>query len=85
MILEFIFNLLKNLLILVINQLSILEFNPLTSAVGILPWLVNILSTVAFFLPIVDLLTIFGIWVGIRNFDIVWKVIQRIWDALPFT
>lgn len=70
--LEFIFSLLPTLDIL---QLPI----------GFIEWFVNILKGVSYFLPITDFLIMFGVWIAVTNFQIVWKLLQRLWDALPFT
>lgn len=46
---------------------------------------VEIVQGLAYVLPIRDIMIMLGIWYGIYTFTIGWKVIQRIWDALPFT
>lgn len=52
---------------------------------GLVEWFVNIMSASSYFLPLTDFILMFGIWMLVTNFTIVWKIIQRIWDALPFT
>lgn len=83
MIVEVILNLLKTLLIGLINLLPSLD--GLTLPAGFISWLQNIIGLSAYFLPIVDFLIMFGFWILVINFQLVWKVIQRVWDALPFT
>lgn len=46
---------------------------------------VDIIQSVAYVLPVGDILIMLGIWYGLYTFSIGWKAIQRIWDALPFT
>lgn len=46
---------------------------------------VDIIQGVAYVLPVGDILIMLGIWYGLYTFTIAWKIIQRIWDALPFT
>lgn len=52
---------------------------------GFLEWFANLLNGATYFLPIGDFLIMLGIWLVVINFQIIWKIIQRVWDALPFT
>lgn len=52
---------------------------------GLVEWLRKICCDVGYFLPMKDFFIMFSIWFLITNFKIVWKVVQRVWDALPFT
>ena len=40
---------------------------------------------IGYILPIGDFFIMLGIWFAVTNFHLIWKIIQRIWDALPFT
>lgn len=40
---------------------------------------------IAYVLPVTDFLIMLGIWFVVTNFHVIWKLIQRLWDALPFT
>lgn len=51
---------------------------------GVAETFMGILQVVAYVLPVGDILLMFGIWFGIYTFTTGWKLIQRIWDALPF-
>lgn len=53
-------------------------------AVNLIAWLIQLFDTVAYVLPITGMLTPFLLWIAIKNFHFGWKVIQRIWDAIPF-
>ena len=44
----------------------------------------DILQGVAYVFPVKDVLIMLGIWFAIYTFTIGWRVIQRIWDSLPF-
>ena len=46
---------------------------------------VEIIQGLAYVLPVGDILIMLGIWYGMYTFTITWRIIQRIWDALPFT
>lgn len=46
---------------------------------------VDIIQGIAYFFPVKDALIMLGIWFSIYTFNIAWRIIQRIWDALPFT
>lgn len=52
---------------------------------GVAETFLDIIQGVAYVLPVGDILIMFGIWYGIYTFTIAWKIIQRLWDALPFT
>jgi hypothetical protein len=54
----------------------------LTIPAGFMDWFVNIVQASAYFLPLTDMLVMFGIWMLVINFHIVWKIIQRLWDAI---
>ena len=82
MILEAVFNLIKNVLLFVINLLPSTNIDLPT---GLIEWINNTLSLVGYFIPVGDMFLMLGIWFAITNFNIIWKIITRIWDALPFT
>lgn len=83
MILEVFFNLIKFVLINLVNVLPDFAFNPPPE--GMYSWVLNTIQGVAYFLPINDFLIMFGLFIGIHTFWIMWRLIQRLWDALPFT
>jgi hypothetical protein len=51
----------------------------------VITWFGGVISTAAAFLPIGDLLVMLGMWLAVVNFTVIWRLIQRAWDALPFT
>ena len=51
----------------------------------IVTWFGGVISTASAFLPIGDLFVMLGIWLATVNFAVIWRLIQRAWDALPFT
>lgn len=68
--------------------LAVLDFIPtlrITIPSDLLSWFSDLINAVAWFFPISDVFLIFGIWVTVTNFNLLWKLIQRVWDALPFT
>ncbi|MBO8161985.1 MAG: hypothetical protein H0Z24_10190 [Thermosipho sp. (in: Bacteria)] len=83
MIVEAVLNLIKALLLVVIGALPSLDMIQLP--VGFMDWFTSQVSAAAYFLPVSDFLIMFGIWVLVINFQTVWRIIQRVWDALPFT
>jgi hypothetical protein len=40
---------------------------------------------IGYVFPVIDFLIMLGIWFAVTNFHVIWKLIQRLWDALPFT
>ena len=83
MIVELVFNMIKAVLLTVLDWLPTLDIIIIPD--GLLQWFSNICASVTYFLPLTDFLTMFGIWVLVMNFAIVWRLLQRVWDALPFT
>lgn len=51
----------------------------------VLTWLGSVMSMAGYFLPVWDFLVMLGIWLAVVNFTVIWRLIQRAWDALPFT
>jgi len=45
----------------------------------------NWIYGIGYILPIGDFFIMLGIWFAVTNFHLIWKIIQRLWDALPFT
>lgn len=83
MLLELIFNLIKKLLLFIVNALPAMPSIDIPN--NLVDKFTNICTGVSYFLPMESLLAIFGIWVTYKFVIINWKVIQRVWDALPFT
>lgn len=82
MITELLINIFVIPLELIISLLPSLNFLTLPSELAV--WFANILMSVGYFLPVADLLVIFGLWMLVVNFNVVWKLILRIWDSIPF-
>jgi len=82
MITELLINIFVIPLELIISLLPSLNFLTLPTELAV--WFANILLSVGYFLPIADLLVIFGLWMLVINFNVVWKLILRIWDSIPF-
>lgn len=40
---------------------------------------------IGYILPVSDFFIMLGIWFVVTNFHLIWRIIQRLWDALPFT
>lgn len=83
MIFEPIFNAIKSVVLYMIGLLPTMDFMQLPQ--NFMTWFTDIMSASAYFLPLADFLIMFGIWLFVVNFEIIWKAIQRVWDALPFT
>lgn len=81
MITELLINIFVTPLELIISLLPSLNFLTLPSELSV--WFANILMSVGYFLPVADLLVIFGLWMLVVNFNVVWKLILRIWDSIP--
>lgn len=84
MITEALMNLVKLNMLWFLNIIPNVEIGEL-NLTDVAEMFVDILQGVAYVFPVKDVLIMFGIWFGIYTFTIGWRVIQRIWDALPFT
>ncbi|GAB6107493.1 hypothetical protein JCM19376_14490 [Fusibacter bizertensis] len=85
MITEFLLNLLlqANSFLLDLLPDSPINFNVPDNE--IVQFIGNIIYNVGYFLPMPTLLLIFTLWLATKNFELIWRLIQRVWDALPFT
>lgn len=86
MITELLINIFVTPLELIISLLPSLNFLTLPTNLKfseLAVWFANILMSVGYFLPVADLLVIFGLWMLVVNFNVVWKLILRIWDSIP--
>lgn len=84
MITEAIMNLLKANMLWFFSMIPTVQIGELNLN-DVAQMFVDILQGIAYVFPVKDVLIMFGIWFGIYTFTIAWRVIQRIWDALPFT
>ena len=84
MIVEALLELVKFNMIWFLNMIPNVEIGEL-NLTDVAEMFVDILQGVAYVFPVKDVLLMFGIWFGIYTFTTGWRVIQRIWDALPFT
>jgi len=84
MIVEALLELVKFNIIWFLNMIPNVEIGDLNLN-DVAEMFVDILQGIAYVFPVKDVLIMFGIWFGIYTFTIAWRVIQRIWDALPFT
>lgn len=82
MIIEAILNLVKSLI------MGILSLLPTLNATGIPNDLLNgfasVIYGVSYFFPVADVLIMLAISFAITNFHIIWRLIQRVYDAIPF-
>lgn len=85
MIIESILNGIKVVMMWLFNLIPAPEQTAGAGLGGVADTFVDIIQGVAYVLPVGDILIMLGIWYGIYTFTIGWKLIQRIWDALPFT
>lgn len=82
MIIESIFDAIK---VLLVGMFKLMPTLSVTIPSDLLSWFSDLINAVAWFFPVSDVFLIFGIWVTVTNFNLLWKLIQRVWDALPFT
>ncbi len=82
MIIESIFDVLK--VVIIFNMQILPKINiSIPADVGIK--IAEIINSVKYFLPVKDLGLMLLITLVVTNWWIIWKSLQRIWDALPFT
>lgn len=82
MILEGLISLIVGALKAVLSLLPQIDANvPADIATEFTQWIYG----VAYVFPVADFFVMLGIWFVITNFQVIWRLIQRLWDALPFT
>lgn len=84
MIVEVILNIFKTVLIWLVGLVPAPEVN-LSGLDTMINSFIEMLQAIAYFFPVGDIILILRIWLGIWTFNIVWKLVQRLWDALPLT
>jgi len=82
MIFEFILDVFKNSLVWLIGLVPVPEISLGDSVINSF---IEMFQVISYFLPVRDILIMLNIWLGICTFNVVWKLIQRFWDALPLT
>lgn len=63
---------------------SILPDINFTLPLDIIQGFINTIMGISYIFPLGDIAIIFGIYFSILNFHIVWKLVQRLWDSVPF-
>lgn len=83
MILDLILAPLTSALVAAINLLPNIDF-ALVGITNFMTWFINIINLVSYVMPVGPLLTLFGLYILIKNFEFGWAVIKRIYDLIPF-
>lgn len=84
MIIELIIQAMMNVFILILSLLSpVIGFLDIPNDVS--AQILEIIYGTAYFMPVVDLGIMLLISLAFVSWHAVWKIIQRVWDALPFT
>lgn len=84
MIVELIIQAMMNVFILILSLLSpVIGFLDIPNDVS--AQILEIIYGTAYFMPVVDLGIMLLISLALVSWHAVWKIIQRVWDALPFT
>ncbi len=84
MIIELIIQNMKNVFIFIINLLNpVIGFLDIPNDVA--AEILEIIYGTAYFMPVVDLGIMLLISLAMASWHAIWKIIQRVWDALPFT
>lgn len=82
MILEGLISMIVGALKGILSLLPQIDANiPADIATDFMQWIYGI----GYVFPVTDFLVMLGIWFVVTNFHVIWKIIQRLWDALPFT
>lgn len=83
MVIESLLNGIKSAIIFILDLLPDMPGASLPA--GFINWFTDVFSLSAYFLPLGDFIVMLGIFLFVTNFEFFWKLIQRVWDALPFT
>ena len=84
MIIELFIQAMTNVFILIISLLNpVIGFLDIPNDIS--TQILEIVYGTAYFMPVVDLGIMIMINLALVSWHVVWKIIQRVWDALPFT
>lgn len=84
MIIELIIQAMMNVFILILSLLNpVIGFLDIPNDIS--TQILEIIYGTAYFMPVVDLGIMLLISLALVSWHAVWKLIQRVWDALPFT
>ena len=84
MIIELFIQAMTNVFILILSILNpVIGFLDIPNDVA--SQILEIVTGTAYFMPVVDLGIMIMINLALVSWHVVWKIIQRVWDALPFT
>lgn len=84
MIIELIIQAMMNVFILILSVLNpVIGFLDIPNDIS--TQILEIIYGAAYFMPVVDLGIMLLISLALVSWHAVWKIIQRVWDALPFT
>lgn len=84
MIIELIIQAMMNVFILILSLLNpVIGFLDIPNDIS--TQILEIIYGTAYFMPVVDLGIMLLISLALVSWHAVWKIIQRVWDALPFT
>ena len=84
MIIEFFIQAMISLFILILSLLNpVIGFLDIPNDLS--EQILDIILGTAYFMPVVDLGIMLMINLALVSWHAIWKIIQRVWDALPFT
>ena len=84
MIIEFFIQAMISLFVLILSLLNpVIGFLDIPNDLS--EQILDIILGTAYFMPVADLGIMLMISLALVSWHAVWKIIQRVWDALPFT
>ncbi|NMD38390.1 MAG: hypothetical protein GYA87_06915 [Christensenellaceae bacterium] len=84
MIIEFFIQAMISLFVLILSLLNpVIGFLDIPNDLS--TQILDIILGTAYFMPVVDLGIMLMISLALVSWHAIWKIIQRVWDALPFT
>ena len=82
MITEILLNMIKLPLLGLLKLLPVIN---ITIPSGIQDWFTGAVQSVAFLLPVGDILIMMGVTLALVNFKFIWRLVTKLWSMLPFT
>ncbi|WP_312700566.1 hypothetical protein [Sedimentibacter sp.] len=82
MILELLLIPAMNLMIHMLSGIPVVEM--ITMPSDVLTFIINIIAVCGYFLPLGDMLVMFGIWVAYTVFRLNINFFKALWEAIPF-
>jgi hypothetical protein len=83
LIIDFILNIVSNLIGFILNLLPVLDIGNIGSTFnGFQEWINELFYAIQYFLPLQNLLLIFGLSLAVTHFRLTWSIIKKVYGMV---